>query len=297
MEYVTYSERPALKESRLVCAFAGWPDAQEGATMAVRYLVRKLSAKKFAEIDPEEFYDFYRQRPVSLVDDQGRRSVRWPANEFYYTQGQGSDGDLVFFVGIEPHLKWKTFASAFVEVAGACAVNLVALLGSLQDAVPHTRDARVSGSANQPELRKTLEGLGMRGSGYQGPTGAPTAVLEACSRQGISYCSIWGHASHYIQVSPNPKVSLALLSRLAQVLGIQTDLDDLRAAGSSFEAEVNKAIAGNVEIAAYLRKLEQRYDQEMRTAEELPSSEVIVQDLEDFLRRQQRGDVGEGPRG
>lgn len=47
----------------MLVAFSGWPAAAEAATRALRYLVRNLGATKFAEIDPEEFYDFTVVRP------------------------------------------------------------------------------------------------------------------------------------------------------------------------------------------------------------------------------------------
>ena len=44
---------PEVKHSTMVVAFAGWPDAAEAATRAIRYLVRKLPTQKIMEIDPE----------------------------------------------------------------------------------------------------------------------------------------------------------------------------------------------------------------------------------------------------
>ena len=53
---IQHQELPGPKFPTMIVAFAGWPDAAEAATRAVRYLVRKLPAKKFASIDPEEFF-------------------------------------------------------------------------------------------------------------------------------------------------------------------------------------------------------------------------------------------------
>ena len=47
----------------LIMAFSGWNDAAESATTAVRFLSTALQARKFAEIDPEEFYHFGLLRP------------------------------------------------------------------------------------------------------------------------------------------------------------------------------------------------------------------------------------------
>ena len=44
-------EVPQANLPTMLVAFAGWPDAAEAATRAMRFLVRKLRATKFAEID------------------------------------------------------------------------------------------------------------------------------------------------------------------------------------------------------------------------------------------------------
>ena len=58
MSYLNITEKPDVKLKYLIMAFAGWADAGEAATNTVKYIRRSLSARKFADIDPEEFYDF-----------------------------------------------------------------------------------------------------------------------------------------------------------------------------------------------------------------------------------------------
>ena len=40
----------------MIAAWAGWPDAAESATRAVKELVRQLGAVKFGTLDPEDYY-------------------------------------------------------------------------------------------------------------------------------------------------------------------------------------------------------------------------------------------------
>ena len=83
MSNLIIHQKPEAKFDHLIVAFAGWPDAGESATSTIKYMLRQLEAVKFAEIDPEEFYDFSQERPRSYRTRDGRRRVRWPANEFY----------------------------------------------------------------------------------------------------------------------------------------------------------------------------------------------------------------------
>ena len=82
-------ERPSLDRPVLITAFRGWNDGGQGASLAGGYLARAWDATRFAEIDPEEFFDFQATRPhVSLVEGLTRR-IDWPENAFYYTPGAG----------------------------------------------------------------------------------------------------------------------------------------------------------------------------------------------------------------
>src|SRR5918996_1393276 len=62
------SQRPELRRPVLVAAFRGWNDGGQGASLAVGYLAKSWSAARFADIDPEGFFDFQATRPhVSLA--------------------------------------------------------------------------------------------------------------------------------------------------------------------------------------------------------------------------------------
>ena len=207
--------------------------------------------------------------------------------------------DLVFFVGVEPNLKWKAYTAAIMEVAHQCDADMVVVLGSLMDTTPHTREPRITGSATSPEMQQRFEELDIWGSGYQGPTSASSILMEACGKENLNFATLWGYSPHYLQASPNPKISYALLKRLTQILNLEVPLGELSDACVAFEAQVSKAISGNEEVSSYVRRLEERYDraverQAQEPQEELPPSDVVIKDLEDFLRQQQRGEE-EGP--
>ncbi len=274
----------------MITAFAGWPDAAEAATRAVRYLVRKLPARKFAEIDPEEFYDFTVTRPHTRVNRQGRRVIRWPRNDFYYFTDSGDESrNLLLFVGTEPNLRWRAYSNIVADIAVKSEVQLVVSLGALLDAVPHTREPRVTGRASSSELTGKVKWLGIQNSGYQGPTGIHTAFTDACNKHELEHASIWGHSPHYVQTSPNPQVSHALLTKLNNLVDFDVDLEELYLAGQAFGDDVSKAINSQSDVGAYVTKLEQRYDAARQPEdEEIPEPGDMVRELENFLRTQRR---------
>ena len=271
----------------MVVVFSGWADAAEGASSAIKFLQRKLKSKKFAEIDPEEFYDFSQTRPHTSRTRDGKRRIHWPANEFSYLTDLSTDSGVMVFVGVEPNLKWRTFAKTVATVAKDHGVESVVHIGALLDAVPHTRPVKLSGNASESKLSEFLEGQGIRSSNYQGPTGISSAVMAACIEEGLEYTSIWGHTSHYLKAAPNHRVGSTLLEILLKLLNLPLDLAELKSAAGVFNEEVEKAVAKDEQIASYVAKLEGQYDEAV-AAIEIPDPAELVRDLENFLRGEQR---------
>ena len=295
MGYLTIHE-PPINAEYLIMAFRGWPDAGEGASAAIRHLLKTLPARKFAELDSEEFYDFSQLRPYVRTAKQGRRVVTWPANEFFQWDSGGKTGSLLFFVGVEPNLKWKTFSRTIADAAKQWGVNTVVHIGSLLDAVPHTRAVRITGHSDREDLRDILGKLEVGPSDYQGPTGITSAVVEACTDSGLSYASLWGHTPHYLHAAPNYMVSHALITNLSRLLNLQISLDQLGAAAEAFEREVGSAVDRDDQIREYVDKLEQRHDEtSISVSADMPQPAELVQELEEFLKDRQRHDGREGP--
>ena len=243
MEHLIIHEPPQKILKHLVLVFSGWADAAEGATSAIKFLQRKLKSKKFAEIDPEDFYDFSQTRPYSSRTRDGKRKIQWPSNEFSYLSNPSTDSGVMVFAGVEPNLKWRTYAKTVAKVATDNGVESVIHIGALLDAVPHTRPVKLSGTASDSSLSDFLEDQGIRSSNYQGPTGISSAVMAACIDAGLEYTSIWGHTSHYLQAAPNHRVGSTLLEILLKLLNLPLDLTELQSAAGVFNQEVEKAVA------------------------------------------------------
>jgi len=296
MEELVIYERPVLRRPPLVFAFAGWPDACEAATSAVRYLIGKLGAKRFAEMDPEGFYDFTVVRPLILSTGPGQRELRWPSLEFFYWKGASAPRDLILFLAIEPSFRWRAFTNAVLSLAERGGASIIVGLGALLDNVPHTREPKVSGWANSPELRARLTRLGVAISDYQGPAGIHSALLDGCQRRGLEYATIWGHVPYYIRGVANPKVTLVLLRKLSSFLDLPLELEDLQQQALAFERRLEEALARNPDFSALVRRLEEQEEPAPGPSVPpgpLPGADVVVRELEEFLRRR-RAQEGDG---
>jgi hypothetical protein len=301
-----FSERPQLNRTIMIAAFAGWSDASESATRAARYVARGCAARRFAWIDPEEFFDFTQQRPTVAMATERRRVLSWPGTEFMYWKGADtSSRDVVLAIGIEPHMRWRRFGGLVVEVATFANVELVVTLGALLDAVPHSRPSRVMATATAEQLGAGFEHIRLPGSRYEGPTGILSVVLDSMNRRGVPCASLWGRAPHYLQVRPNTQVTLALLVELQKFLPVKIDLAEMRSAASEFMAGLDRALEGQPQVIEYVKQLEERYDREVAAAPgagaggtgPIPEAGALIEELEQFLRRRQGGEQGETNRG
>src|ERR671935_3193282 len=109
--------RPRLERPVLIAAFRGWNDGAQGASLAGGYLAKEWQARRFADIDPEEFFDFQATRPhVALVEGLTRR-INWPETAFYHASVPGTERDAVLLLGIEPNLRWRAFSGLVVRFA------------------------------------------------------------------------------------------------------------------------------------------------------------------------------------
>jgi len=282
---------PDLHEPVLLCAFAGWNDAAQSATGAVRYLIEQSLATRFAGIDPEEFYVFTETRPTVHLVDGGQRALDWPANDFYYLRNPRLKHDLVLLAGIEPQLAWRTFTDTVLDVATRVKASIVVTLGGLLADVAYSAPVRLTGAATHPNLLAHWSELEVRSSRYEGPTGIVGVLSDACRHRGIPSASLWASVPHYISVSPNPKTLAALVQRVDAMLGLNLDLVALVEASERFDLQVAEAVDENPEVRRYIAQLESHDgDDEEALPPELPSGAAIVEELEEFLRERHQED-------
>jgi len=298
-EYLTLHEEPGeLRRPIIIMAFSGWNDAAESATTAARYLSQLWSSRPFASIEPEEFYHFGLSRPYVRFKPGSRqeREIVWPATEFSVAQPSQLERDIVVGIAIEPHLKWRTYCAAVLELARRSRASLVLTLGALLAEVAHTKPVRLVGSSYDPELSARL---GLRPTRYEGPTGIVGVLNILCREASVPTASLWANVPHYVSGIENPRAALALVARVLSLLNTEADLTDLREAAEQFDQNLSSIVAQNTKIADYVRKLERKgvdEDDEPPTPaeaaeikDELPPSADLVAEIEQFLRQQRPG--------
>ena len=291
MQPLQWEYRPdGLRAPAVICAFKGWNDAADAASSAASFVGSALGARRFATIDPEEFYDFQATRPRIKLAEGRTREIVWPAVELYEARVPRAPRDLILISGSEPSFRWRTFSKVVVELVEALGAQLVVTLGALLADVPHTRPVSITGLASDATL---ISRLGLVASSYEGPTGILGILHAACQQAGLPSASLWAAVPHYIAATPNPKAALALVRKLEGLVGVAVDASELETASADYERQVNLAVQSDPDVQAFVERLEQAASDESDDPTQLPSGETIARDLQRFLR--QRGDEPPAP--
>jgi proteasome assembly chaperone (PAC2) family protein len=253
---VSYQAKPDVSEPIVLCAFAGWNDGGEGATNALRTVREQWGSVSFASIDPEEFFDFQMHRPsVRLVGGRTRR-IDWPSNEFSWARVGGRD--VVVFLGVEPNVRWRTYCEQILAVCGELGASVLVTLGAFLADVPHTIPAPVSASSAH---RSWASRPGIVPAHYEGPTGIVGVLNDLALRAGVPAVSIWAASPHYLPQTTNPKVTLALLERMRDLLALEIDTGAVDLSARSWQREVDEAIEQDGNLADYVKRLEDAAEQ------------------------------------
>jgi proteasome assembly chaperone (PAC2) family protein len=279
--------RPELTRPVLIAAFRGWNDGAQAASLAAGYLAKTWEAERFADLDPENFFDFQATRPHVSLEEGVTRRIDWPETAFYHARPEGLDRDVVLLLGIEPNLRWRTFTELLIGLVEELGVEMMITLGALLADVPHTRPSPVTGSASDPDL---VRQLGLSSSRYEGPTGIVGVLHDACRQVDIPSASLWAAVPHYVSLTPSPRAAVALCERLGMLIGFEIDVDELEEAAQSYEEQVSEAVASDEETASYVEELERRVDSLEEEEGELPSGDALAAELTRFLRERDEED-------
>jgi proteasome assembly chaperone (PAC2) family protein len=274
---------PPLRDPIVVVAFRGWNDAASAASATIATIAEQRDAERIGSVDPEEFYDFQVTRPI--IDLTGPDpALTWPEVEITAIRCPDSAHDLVLVVGGEPSMKWPTFCRLLLDAVEALGVRRFVTLGALLADVPHTRDVMLTVMATEEGL---VEGMDTRPPGYRGPTGIVGVLHLLAAERGLEAVSLWAPASHYAAGVINHKAELALLEGVTTATGVPFDTTGVRANAREFEEQVDQVVAADPRLQQLVEQLEQAADDDRLEAQDLPSGDELVAELERFLRERQ----------
>ena len=259
--------RPVLTGGKLILSFSGWMDGGEVSTGTVRRLINELGAKPIAEIDPENFYIYNIPgamdipslfRPYIKIKDGLVMSFNPPTNTFYCDEVR----NLIFFVGKEPNLNWRQFGDSIFDLASQVGVSTILFVGSFGGTVPHTREPRLYVTVSDANLKPMMQKYGLRPTNYEGPGSFSSYLMSQAKQRGFEMTSVVAEIPGYLQ-GPNPMSIEAVTRKLAAILCLRINLDQLRSTSDEWESRVSAKVEDNPELEKQIRELEHQYDDDL----------------------------------
>jgi len=182
--------KPEITGSLLLVSFDGWMDGGEVSTGTVRYLVERRGARRFAEIDPSNFFLYNCPgsmeisalfRPHVRIEEGMIERLEQPRGAFYCSE----EHKVVLFEGKEPNLRWQEYAECIFHVASMCEVGTFYFIGSVAGIVPHTRSPRFHCSVSDETLTRLFHTFDLHPSSYEGPASFVTYLMLLAQQRGI----------------------------------------------------------------------------------------------------------------
>ena len=294
MAKLVLTKRPSLRAPYLIAGFGGWPNGGNVSTDTVYFLQSTLKAEQIGEITSDDLYIYssptLASRPITVIREGVLESLRFPSNTLFACQRLGAAHDLLLLQGIEPDLHWQQFADAIIECLQTFKAQRLYTIGGYLDYAPHTRMPRLSAVVTHEALKNELEAYDVDLTDYEGPTSIQSYLLAACRAQGIEGISLWGGAPSYVQGS-YPRLTQAMLQFLSQLWRLPLDLEEIEEQAIELEATLHEQIDTNPELADYIRRLEQVYDQAEGPQPDM-NTDAIVDEIQQFLRRRRDNPLG-----
>jgi len=301
-DHLVFHDKPPLRDPVFLMAFSGWSDAAESATAAAMFLIKKYSAKRFAYIEPENFFEFSETRPTVRLNKSGERVIEWPKNEFYHFSIPSIERDVVIGIGNEPHFKWKSFSTCILNLIGQINPTITVTMGAFLSATSHLNEVMLVCLANNPKI---AEKIGVALSDYEGPTGIVGVLQNVFQKNEIDSISLWGNVPHYLANIKNPQVAYTLLEKFQELTNISLNLESLKDDSETFSRKVDDAISRDTKLSQYVSDLDSDeivdevpledgeinlHDEDfsMNYEGELPPGDEVANEIEKLMRRKKR---------
>lgn len=260
-------EKPELSHPRLLLGFTGWMDGGEVSSGTVQWMIDTMGAKFFADIEPENYYIYNLPgmmevatllRPHTRITKGLIEAFEFPSNSFFYSEAS----NLILFLGKEPNINWENYADCLFSLCEQLNVKTTYFIGSVSSLVPHTREPRLFCTASNRGVKEKFQHLGVKFTNYEGPASISTYLLSCCTQLDMDMVNLVATVPAYVQGN-NPKCIEAVTRRLAGMLDLKIDFDQLNLVTEEFEKKLIELLQEQPELANNITRLEEDYDNDI----------------------------------
>ena len=252
-----------------------WSDGGDISSGLTRYLIRKLEAKKVAEMSrhlsdvcfPFQIsgtHDAY--RPRAAFDD-GLPSTPMAWDNSFYDAGNG----LIIFRGEEPWYRIDLYGDAFFEALREIGIEQTVTIEGYNGPAPPDLERRISCVYSKESMKETLDNFSLQYSNYgsnggQGPTiGMALINMAHFEHPDVEIFRLGAMAPMYpFATSSNQQVGIPtdhrsfydIMRRLKTMFGLNIDLSELKTLGDNesdkLKASLDRIATNNSEAKAII---------------------------------------------
>jgi predicted ATP-grasp superfamily ATP-dependent carboligase len=270
---------PELKDPYVFAILRPWIDVNNVGSLILNGLEGQFGAKELGRLArPGNFFDFTRYRPM-LYFEEGIRKVNVPNAIIRYAKREGAN-DLLFLHLLEPHALAEVYVDSILRLLETLRVKRYCLLGSMYDAVPHTKPLIVYGGAIGREAEIELKKSGAQPSDYQGPTTITILITQRAPQFGME--AIWFIVSlpQYVVLEEDFMGKMRLMEILNLLFNIPIDRKDVEKASEQLHL-INQKVERTPELKSLLPQLETLYEVRMKRkeGEKMPKLSPEVEEM------------------
>lgn len=248
---------PELKDPHVLAVLNPWIDVNNVGSLTLEGLEAQFKAKELAKLaKPGNFYDFTRYRPTVYLEGAARR-LKIPNTTLTYADREKGN-DFLFLRMLEPHSLGEDYADSVLKLFRVLKVKRYCLLGSMYDAVPHTRPLLISGRATGRMAEQDLKRAGVQPSQYQGPTTITYLIAQEAPELGIETMTFIVSLPQYVNVEEDYLGKVRLLEILNLLYDIPIDKKDFEKAARQRNL-INQKVETTQELKKILPHLEAIY--------------------------------------
>ncbi len=282
---------PELKEPIAFAILRPWIDVNNVGSLVMKELEVQYSAIELARLrNPGRFFDFSRYRPVLYFDEQGKRQLKIPNTILSYSKTDRGN-DFLFLRLLEPHSNSEIYVDSVLKVLKRFNTKRYCLLGSMYDAVPHTKPLIVNGGAFGKEAESDLKRSGALLSRYQGPTTITYLISQKAPDIGIETMVFVVSLPQYIEVEEDYLGKLRIMEVLNLLFKIPINKKDYEKA-SEQRAIIDQKVERSPELKNILPQLETLYELRIKREEDERGVSPLSPEIEEFLWKMMGKDFG-----
>jgi predicted ATP-grasp superfamily ATP-dependent carboligase len=280
---------PELNEPYVFATLRPWIDVNNVGSMVLKEIRKQFGAFELGRIArPGRFYDFTRYRPVITIEN-GINEMSTPNTTIHYARRKGLN-DIVLLDLLEPHANADLYVDSVLKVLTRLTAGRYILLGSMYDAVPHTRPLLVSGYGMGEKALQDIRRAGTMPITYQGPSTYANLITKRAAEAGIDSAVFIVSLPQYVVMEEDYLGKVRLMEILNTLYNIPLDKEQLENAMRQRQA-VTEQLKDSPEVAGIMSELEGNYDLRVRSME----GQGIFQlgsDMEEMFWKSLGGKIG-----